>query len=344
MLFKSEDSPLLRETAAILRQQLPRFALFAFSVCWLAIMVLSTKVAVVRQGEETEVFRTMDNDPYSIAQSSTFSLGIADDITVNSTTPYFIDISINRSFTVTIEADGETVAVATTGFDDTVYSLLQKADVVINDGDQLNYRLDCPAFAGMDIRIARVSYEIVTEETAIPYDVRRVASQGVPAGSFVETTAGKEGLAIATLEHKYLNGNLIETRTLDEAVIRKPVTGVVAYGVGGTVSTSRSDTTRYSYYIDMTATAYTYGDGGIWGDVTYSGKVVQVGYVAVDPRIIPLGSRLYVAYPNGNVAYGFAVAEDTGGAIKGSRIDLFFETKEECMRFGRRKVRVYVLD
>ena len=342
MLQKPKD--LLRhiDAAGILRRYRPELALFGVTCLYLAIMVLSTRVAVVHSGDAVEVFRTLDNDPYSIAQGSMFALGLEDDVTVNSKTPYFIDISINEAFDVKVSVDGTTHTVETTG--DTVYSLLQKAGVTLYDGDQLNYRLDCPVFKDMEVDIARVSYEIVTEEMPIPYDVRRVASQNVPVGSFVETTAGKEGLAVSTLEHKYLNGNLVDTRILEEEVIKKPVTGVVAYGVGGTVSTSRSDATRYSFYLDMTATAYTYGEGGQWGDVTRSGKAVQVGYVAVDPKVIPLGSRLYITYPNGRVAYGFAVAEDTGGAIKGARIDLFFESREECISFGRRKVRVYVLE
>ncbi|MBQ2697973.1 MAG: 3D domain-containing protein, partial [Clostridia bacterium] len=115
------------------------------------------------------------------------------------------------------------------------------------------------------------------------------------------------------------------------------------YGTGGTVATARSATTRFSHVLDMTATAYTYGDGGQWGDITATGKAVAVGYVAVDPRVIPLGSRLYITYPNGGVCYGFAVAEDTGGAIKGNRIDLFFESRDDALQFGRRKVKVYVL-
>ena len=66
--------------------------------------------------------------------------------------------------------------------------------------------------------------------------------------------------------------------------------------------------------------------------------------MAVDPRVIPLGTRLYVQSLDGSSDYGFAVAEDTGGAIKGNKIDLFFETAEQVRQFGRRRVKVYILD
>ncbi len=331
-----------REASQELRRFIPQAALFGFTSLVLLVMVMGTKVATVRDGDAVEVFRTMDGDPLAIASTSMFELGLEDDVTVNGMTPYFIDISINRPQTLTVNTAEGSQTIETMG--GSLYEVLSAAGITLNDGDKLNYTLDFPTYDGMEIDIARVSYEIVTEETAIPYEVRRVSSHNVPVGELVETTPGEEGLSVATLEHKYLNGNLVETTIIEEAVVKEPVTGVVAYGVGGTLPTSRSDTTRYSYYVDMTATAYTYGNSGEWGDVTATGKEVQVGYVAVDPKVIPLGTRLYITYPNGEEFYGFAVAEDVGGAIKGNKIDLFMETSEQCFEFGRRTVRVYVLD
>lgn len=90
----------------------------------------------------------------------------------------------------------------------------------------------------------------------------------------------------------------------------------------------------------MEATAYTddYASQGPWVGQTATGMKPQVGVVAVDPRVIPLGTKLYIE------GYGEAIAGDTGGAIKGNRIDLFFNTRGECMRFGRKKLRVRVIE
>jgi 3D (Asp-Asp-Asp) domain-containing protein len=85
--------------------------------------------------------------------------------------------------------------------------------------------------------------------------------------------------------------------------------------------------------LKMTATAYTHT-----GSPTATGVWPYVGGVAVDPDVIPLGSRLYVE------GYGPARAVDTGGLIKGNRIDLFFDTEAECFAFGKREVDVYVLE
>jgi len=93
---------------------------------------------------------------------------------------------------------------------------------------------------------------------------------------------------------------------------------------------------------DMVATAYyAYGSGGndINGNgITAIGLRAKKGIVAVDPKFIPLGTKLYIQ------GYGEALAADTGGWIKGNRIDLCFESLEECFRYGRRKIKVYLVE
>jgi 3D (Asp-Asp-Asp) domain-containing protein len=92
-------------------------------------------------------------------------------------------------------------------------------------------------------------------------------------------------------------------------------------------------------YIIMIATAYTKSiEEGTHKGITRSGTQVSRGTVAVDPRVIPLGTKLYVEN------YGHAVALDTGGAIKENRIDLYMETKDEAFEFGRKEVRVWIIE
>lgn len=96
--------------------------------------------------------------------------------------------------------------------------------------------------------------------------------------------------------------------------------------------------------LDITATAYAPGphDNEQWGNKTHMGTQVRPGVIAVDPRIIPLGSRVLIKYPDGSTQY--AVAEDTGGAIKGHRIDVAKWTVSEARSFGIKPVKVYVLN
>jgi 3D (Asp-Asp-Asp) domain-containing protein len=115
---------------------------------------------------------------------------------------------------------------------------------------------------------------------------------------------------------------------------------------GEEVKTSHATSEEPSQYkksIDIVATAYAPGphDNGKWGNLTHIGTKVRPGIIAVDPRVIPLGSSVYIKYPDGHGVY--AVAEDTGGAIKGNRIDIAVWTVAEAYQFGIQNVKVYVL-
>jgi 3D (Asp-Asp-Asp) domain-containing protein len=102
--------------------------------------------------------------------------------------------------------------------------------------------------------------------------------------------------------------------------------------------------TQYEKVLDITATAYAPGplDNDQWGDKTYMGTTIRPGVIAVDPKVIPLGSRLYVEYPDGHGEY--KVAEDTGGAIKGNRIDIAIMNRDKATDFGIKPVKVYVVE
>ena len=107
----------------------------------------------------------------------------------------------------------------------------------------------------------------------------------------------------------------------------------------GTLTLKDGTVLNYSGVRTMTATAYTTGHDGV-GTRTASGTAVHVGTVAVDKSVLPLGTRMYIV-AGGSVVYGLAVAEDTG--VKGNKIDLFYDTYDECIQFGRRTCTVYIL-
>lgn len=146
-------------------------------------------------------------------------------------------------------------------------------------------------------------------------------------------------------ESKFVN-------TLDEVVVDPPETAAVVEPIETidnavaldknineveTVEYNAEEGFNYRAVMSMEATAYLPSDGGGSG-ITAMGIPATYGVVAVDPGIIPLGSRLYIP------GYGEAVAADTGGAIYGYRIDLCMESYSEAMNFGRRTVTVYLLD
>jgi 3D (Asp-Asp-Asp) domain-containing protein len=101
---------------------------------------------------------------------------------------------------------------------------------------------------------------------------------------------------------------------------------------------------EYKQELSITATAYAPGphDNAQWGNKTYLGTQIRPGIIAVDPRVIPLGSRVYIQYPDGHGDY--AIAEDTGGAIKGNRIDIAKTSVKEAQDFGIQHVKVFVIN
>ena len=141
---------------------------------------------------------------------------------------------------------------------------------------------------------------------------------------------------------KYPNG-IVRRVTLASTTVRPASPRVVLDGVGdiGAFSnfTARSIGNmqlRAVRAISMVATAYTPWCAGCSG-ITATGERAGHGIVAVDPRVIPLGTKLYIP------GYGYAVAGDTGGAIVGHRIDLGFDSQRAAMEFGRRKIVVFAI-
>lgn len=109
---------------------------------------------------------------------------------------------------------------------------------------------------------------------------------------------------------------------------------------GNTLTTSSGMTYTYTEALTVSCTAYSCGGSPGY---TYSGTLARVGAVAVDPNYIPLGTRMYIVSNDGQYVYGYCVAEDIGGGIKGYKIDLYFDTFAECYQFGVRTCTAYIL-
>jgi len=198
---------------------------------------------------------------------------------------------------------------------------------------------------GMQINIIEVTFEDDVEVISIPYETEYVDSQTIPKGTTERITYGEAGVACRNLRNRYENGILVSTEEISTETITEPVNEKLYRGVGGIVR-GKDGVFAYSYYIEVTATAY-----GDYDEprLTYTGTLAQEGVIAVDPHYIPLGTKVYVKgeygdyYGNGD--YGYCSADDIGGGIKGYHIDIFMETtREEMLKFGIRKMRVYIIE
>ncbi|MFV0504056.1 MAG: 3D domain-containing protein [Lachnospirales bacterium] len=196
---------------------------------------------------------------------------------------------------------------------------------------------------GMEITLlVRTTASQITT-VAIPFGITYEDTESIPEGEEKTITEGVQGIETIEEEVSYYNGQEHLRKVVSREITREPINQVVQRGVAKTVSTP-SGKRVYSKMYRMSASAYTAGyesTGKNPGDpgygVTATGTRASHGTVAVDPRVIPLGSTLYVE------GYGICKATDVGGAIKGNKIDLFFHDLGAALNYGRRNVRVYVL-
>jgi len=249
-------------------------------------------------------------------------------------------IEIIRGAWVTLFVDGGAVqAIVPRG---TVRDALAKAGVTLGALDRVVPGLETPLEDGMEIRVVRVTQEEVVETETIPYRTLRWAEPHLAKGEQRIVREGKEGILETRVLLIYEDGQLIQRQVLSTQVVQEPVNMIIGEGTreSALVLETASGSYRYVDVVEMEATAYYPGpeSTGQWADgLTFTGVRAGKGVVAVDPSVIPLGTRLYIP------GYGEAIAADIGGAIKGNRIDLGFETYEEAIQYGRKKVKVYIL-
>lgn len=216
----------------------------------------------------------------------------------------------------------------------TVGELMGKLGITVGEDNRCSMTSDSVLSADGTVDIQTVTYETVSKEEAIPYETEYVDVRTIPKGSTKVNVKGENGVKTYTYKCTLVNGVEESRELVSEAVTTKPKTRVMYRGVGGTV-TSQGKTYNYSYYIDVKATVY-----NIVG-TTASGLPTSTSVMAVDPRVIPLGSRCVVTGGSGD--YGYRIAADTGGAIKGNKIDLWYPAGT-FNGFGWRSTRVYILE
>ncbi|SHF15616.1 protein of unknown function [Desulfofundulus australicus DSM 11792] len=238
-------------------------------------------------------------------------------------------VVIKRAVPVSITAGGKTVELLTTA--DTVGEALKEAGITTDKDDIVKPGREEKVHSSMSIRVTNV--EQVTREimVPVPYRVRREADPRLPSGQVKIVQAGRQGKEEQRWVLIYHDGREVKRVLEASHLVLRPVDRVVRVGTLQQVSRGGRNIT-YSRAIEMVATAYTHT-----GNNTASGVYPRYGVVAVDPRVIPLGTRLYVE------GYGYATALDMGSSIRGNRIDLFMESAAEARRWGVRRVMVYVL-
>lgn len=258
-------------------------------------------------------------------------------------------IQIKRAVPVKVLADGRELTLMT--YKDTVAEALAMSTVKLSDMDKLwGVKPDDKIQKDMTIRVIRVMEELVSEKTAIPFQVVTRKNDRLDQGTERVVKEGREGVREKQYKVVFEDGVEIARQLIKDAVALAPINRLVEQGTVLNHKTSRGDIIRYSKVMNMRATAYTAsfkdtgkhpGDPGF--GITRSGMKARKGVIAVDPRVIPLGTRVYVEVAGKIADYGYAIAGDTGGAIKGDLIDLYFDSQDFVDRWGVKRVKVYIL-
>jgi len=245
-----------------------------------------------------------------------------------------LSVKINRAIPIKLIADGNTKDIYTT--EQSVEQVLADAGIKLDAKDKVQPALNSNIKSGMTIENIRVNETYENVEAEVPYKTIIRNNNNMAQGQQKVVQNGQNGRMQRKILITYENGKEVSRKVVSETITVQPQNKIVERGTIRNFVTSRGDYIRYSRVLTMTATAYTAGEDGV-DNTTCTGQRARRGVVAVDPNVIPLGTRLYVE------GYGFAVAADVGGAIKGNKIDLYMDTLSQTRNFGRRTVKVYIL-
>jgi len=229
-----------------------------------------------------------------------------------------------KTVTVTVEADGNSMRLMTA--QTTVKEVLENHKIELGKHDIVIPEKNKTVEPGETITVQRVEYRKATETVEVPYKTETKGVDTLPQGTSKVVTKGQNGEDKVTYKIKYVDGVEASREEIARETVKAPVTEVIEKSTVGTINGAE-------YSRKFVVKAYSYTGGGR----TASGKPAAVGRIAVDPRVIPLGTRVYVE------GYGFAEAADTGGNIKGNTIDVYYNSLSQCRQWGVRNVTIYIL-
>ena len=321
----------------------------------LVVQTASAKTYVITDGERTFTYTTSETNPEQVldeaglelTENDTFTTGTGSDGT---------SITVRRSQTVTVDHLGEVTQVHTYG--ETVGQLLATLNIIPEPTDEISHQLSEETWDGMVLSIRRVITREETYTAVLAHNTTWCYDAELAEGETRVMVEGEDGEALCTAQVTYINGQETERILLSRTVTRPAADAVVAVGTApqasdegetgapvigdGYILLPTGEMLTYTDTAQVRATAYTHTDAGC-DLITATGSTVHIGTVAVDPRYIPYGTRMFIVANDGSYVYGVSEAEDCGGAIKGDRVDLYFPTYAECMEFGWRKCTIYFL-
>jgi uncharacterized protein YabE (DUF348 family) len=248
-------------------------------------------------------------------------------------------IVVDKAFQLTLNDGGTEQQVWSTST--TVADFLKSQKVTLNELDRVEPGMEETITADSVVNVVRVEKVTDVVEESVAYAVVKKKDSSIDKGKEKVVSAGEEGKVAKHYEVVLENGkevsrDLIKTETLKDSKERVVAVGTreivqqVSRGTGNVVK---------EFYVSSTAyTAYCSGCSGYTATGINLRANPNVKVIAVDPSVIPLGTKVYVE------GYGYAIAADKGTSIKGNKIDVFFPEKSQAYRWGQRKVKIQILN
>lgn len=318
-------------------------------------------VSVVVNGQET-VVETKQWVLQRLLDEQAIAIGPHDEVSIplNAAIKDGDRIEVTHAIPVIVKADGKTSTVYTT--ERTVQAAIEELNIPVRGQDKVMPPLDTVFNAELTVTVVRVDTKVSETERAMPFSIVKKEDPTLEAGKEKLLQTGKEGLIVEHIEKQYEDGILVSKKMVSKVVETAAVNQVIAVGtkkeqpkvqVLSNSSPSLATLTKSGVTFkakkvlkNVTLTAYSAGVASTGKDeshpqygITASGARVQEGRtIAVDPDVIPIGWWVYIE------GIGFRRAEDTGSAIKGNKIDVYFDSSKYADKFGRKKgFTVYVL-
>ncbi|WEK54265.1 MAG: G5 domain-containing protein [Candidatus Cohnella colombiensis] len=342
-------------------------AILTFSIIVMFISLehrASTKqVSIVEDGIPS-VIQTRTTNVLALLEEQEIQLNVHDQLSVSMTDSLKDGsvIVIDRAKGITVQADGHEELKFTTA--DTVGEAVEALNLSLGSEDLISPSISTSVEEGMKVTVTRVKTEIIETSEPIGFSVVQEKNANLAEGKQKIVTTGQEGILIHKTMNTYKNGKLVSEKLVESVVSKEAVNQVVAVGTkkaqvsmlsyngkptaveasvvnlnGKSVKVKRtlSNVTLTAYHAGFASTGKNKGDKGY--GITASGTTVEEGRtIAVDPDVIPMGWWVYIE------GIGFRRAEDTGSAIKGKKIDVFYESESYVNKFGKKRgYTVYVI-
>ncbi|PAV28552.1 hypothetical protein CIL05_16595 [Virgibacillus profundi] len=326
------------------------------------------EVVVTIDGDEQVFYTTTDTIDEFLSEEN-LSFADRDDVSHDRTEAIEdgLHIEVATAYEVTINDGGKEKRVWTTG--STVGELLDSNQIKVNKKlDKIKPAIDEKVTKDTTITIVQVKKETEEVTEKVAFDTEKKNDSSLLKGKEQVVTQGQAGKIVKKYEVLYENGKEVSRELVSEEVTEDSKNQVVAIGTkepvqkketnlvtlsskksnsansskkSSTSNTSSSKANTDGKVFTMSASAYTASCSGCSGFTATGINLAanpNMKVIAVDPNIIPLGSRVWVE------GYGEAIAGDTGGHIKGNRIDVHVPSKSAAYKWGRKTVTVKVLN